>query len=188
MSLSTTNAFDCEKECKIHQDCSFFKFSEHVAFVENVFENVGVCELFESEFRHGCHNLAGPLVSKLYIELNIGGSNACGLLSYLNCLHCKLKYLDIEHCLSTPSMSCERVMLTDCSFEDDHTTYISSWPKQKSGKDCQNKCQVTTIPKCHFWMEHVSDERCDLYERDKRTCHAVAGPASLTGLYCTGMM
>ena len=165
----------------------FFKFSEHVAFVENVFENVGVCELFESEFRTSCHDLSGPLVSKLNKEINTGGSKACAVLSYLNCRHCNLKDLDIERCFSTPNMSCERVMLSDCSFEDDHTTYISSWPKQKSGKDCQNKCQITTIPKCHFWMEHLADERCDLYERDKRTCHAVGGPASMTGFYCTGM-
>ena len=72
MSLSTTNPFDCEKECKLHQDCLLFKFSEHVALVENVFENVGVCELFESEFRTGCHDLSGPLVSKSNIEINTG--------------------------------------------------------------------------------------------------------------------
>ena len=78
-------------------------------------------------------------------------------------------------------------MLTDCSFEDDNTTYISSWPKQKSPQDCEYDCQITTIPTCHFWMQHTAKEKCDLYERDRRTCHAVAGPASLTGLYCTGM-
>merc|ERR1712038_280610 len=102
MSLSTTNAFDCEQECKKQQDCFFFNFSERD----------GVCELYESEFRHGCHDLSGPLD------------------------------LDIERCLSTPSMSCERVMLTDCSFEDDNTTYISHWPKQKSPADCQDKCKI----------------------------------------------
>ena len=77
MSLNTTNPFDCEKECKLHQDCLFFEFSDHVAFVENVFENIGVCELFESEFRAGCQDLAGPLVSKLNKEINTGGSNSC---------------------------------------------------------------------------------------------------------------
>ena len=89
--------------------------------------------------------------------------------------------------MSTPRMSCERVMSTDCSFEDDHTTYISTWPRQKSEKDCENKCKLTTIPVCHFWMHHWSNETCDLYERDKRICKSVGGPASLTGLYCTGI-
>ena len=83
-------------------------------------------------------------------------------------------------------MSCERVMLTDCSFEDHNTTYISSWRKQKSPKDCEYDCQITTIPKCHFWMQHMAKAKCDLYERDKRTCRGVGGPVSLTGLYCTG--
>lgn len=78
-------------------------------------------------------------------------------------------------------------MLTDCSFEDDNTTYISHWPRQTSAKHCKDKCQITSYPNCHFWMEHLSTQICDLYERDKRTCHAVGGPASLTGLYCTGM-
>ena len=78
-------------------------------------------------------------------------------------------------------------MLTDCSFETDNTTYISHWPKQKSPKDCEDKCVITTIPTCHFWMEHLATEICDLYERDRRTCHGVGGPASLTGLYCTGI-
>ena len=78
-------------------------------------------------------------------------------------------------------------MLTDCSFENDNTTYISHWPKQKSPKDCEDKCVITTIPTCHFWMEHLATEICDLYERDRRTCHGVGGPALLTGLYCTGI-
>ena len=106
---------------------------------------------------------------------------------YPNCVYCKLKDIDIEQCMSTPRMSCERVMSADCSFEDDHTTYISTWPRQKSAKDCENKCKLTTIPECHFWMHHWSNETCDLYERDKRKCHSVGGPASLTGLYCTGI-
>ena len=50
--------------------------------------------------------------------------------------------------MSTPSMSCERVMRTEYSFNDDKTTYISH-----------------------------SNETCDLYERDKRACHSVGGPA-----------
>ena len=109
------------------------------------------------------------------------------VFSYPNSFYGKLKDIDIEQCMSTPRMSCERVMSTDCSFEDDNTTYISTWPKQDSAKDCENKCKLTTIPECHFWMHHWSNETCDLYERDKRACHSVGGPASLTGLYCTGM-
>ena len=109
------------------------------------------------------------------------------VFSHPNSLYCKLKDIDIEQCMSTPSMSCERVMPTDCNFEDGNTTYISTWPRQKSAKDCENKCKLTTIPECHFWMHQWSNETCDLYERDKRTCHSVGGPASLTGLYCTGM-
>ena len=89
--------------------------------------------------------------------------------------------------MSTPAMSCERFLLTDCSFDDTNTTYISTWPNIKSTKDCIDACEVTTIPKCHFWMHHSTNETCDLYERDKRHCYAVGGPASLTTLYCTGM-
>ena len=63
MSLSTINAFDCEKECKIHQtylnkNVNYFKFSERD----------GVCELYEWEFRNGCQDLSGPLVSTLDID------------------------------------------------------------------------------------------------------------------------
>ena len=66
MSLSTTNSFDCEKQCKLHQryfnkNVNYFKFSERD----------GVCELYEWEFRHGCQDLSGPLVSSLDIEINI---------------------------------------------------------------------------------------------------------------------
>ena len=89
--------------------------------------------------------------------------------------------------MSTPSMSCERVLRTECSFNDDNTTYISHWPRQKSPKDCQEKCKITSYPACHFWMHHSSNEICDLYERDKRTCYSIGVPASLTTLYCTGM-
>ena len=64
ISFITTNAFDCEKECKIHQDCFYFKFSER--------DGDGRCELFESEFRNDCHDLSGPLVSSLIIENVIG--------------------------------------------------------------------------------------------------------------------
>ena len=101
--------------------------------------------------------------------------------------NCKLKDTDIEKCISTPTMSCERLMPTECRFEDTNTTYISSWPKQKSLRDCLHACEITTIPKCHFWMLNSANEKCDLYERDKRTCHSVGGPASLTDLYCTGV-
>ena len=89
--------------------------------------------------------------------------------------------------MSAPTMSCERVLSTECRFEDDNTTYISSWPNQKTPKDCKDKCVITTIPVCHFWMHHASSEKCDLYERDRRNCNTVGGPASLTALYCTGM-
>ena len=54
---------------------------------------------------------------------------------YPNCLYCELKDLDIEQCMSTPSMSCERVMRTECRFTDDNTTYISHWPRQKCPKE-----------------------------------------------------
>ena len=70
--------------------------------------------------------------------------------------------------MSTPSMSCERVMRTECSFNDDKTTYIRHWPRQKSPKDCQEKCKNTSYHACHFWMHHSSNETCDLYERDKK--------------------
>ena len=56
------NAFDCEKECKIHQHCLFFHFSGRDT----------VCELFESEFRNGCYDLSGPLASTLNVKTNIG--------------------------------------------------------------------------------------------------------------------
>ena len=74
MTLSTTNAFDCEKECKKQQDCFFFNFSERD----------GVCELYESEFRHGCHDLSGPLVSSLNIEVNIEVQTLVGFVSKLS--------------------------------------------------------------------------------------------------------
>ena len=70
--------------------------------------------------------------------------------------------------MSTPSMSCERVMRTECSFNDDNTTYISHWPRQKCPNDWQIKCKITSYPACHVWMHHSSNETCDLYERDKR--------------------
>ena len=98
-----------------------------------------------------------------------------------------LKDLDVEQCMSAPTMSCERILSTECSFEDDNTTYISTWPQQKTAEDCRNKCEITTVPVCHYWMHHASNETCDLYERDKRTCKSVGGPASSTDLYCTGM-
>ena len=61
MSLSTTSAFDCEKHCKVHAACFFFKFSEEG----------GVCELFESEYRTGCSQVAGALVRNYDISFNI---------------------------------------------------------------------------------------------------------------------
>ena len=118
-------------------------------------ENNGLCELFDSEYRKDCTNISGPL------------------------------NLDIEKCISTQALSCERVMLTECCFEDSNTTYISSWPKLKSAKACQQACKITTLPICHFWMYHSSTEKCDLYERDKRHCHGVGGPASVSASYCS---
>ena len=108
-------------------------------------------------------------------------------VKYFPILISKLKDTDIEKCISTPTMSCERLMPTECNFEDTKTTYISSWPKQKSARDCLHACEITTIPTCHFWMLNSTNEKCDLYERDKRTCHSVGGPASMTGFYCTGV-
>ena len=113
--------------------------------------------------------------------------NAYKLAAYLKIFSYKFKDVDISKCISTPGMSCERVMMSGCSFDDSNTTYISTWPKQKSARDCQDDCKVTTIPKCHFWMYHAANEKCDLYERDKRNCIAVGGPASLSSSYCTGV-
>ena len=112
--------------------------------------------------------------------------NACKIAAYLKILSYKFKDVDISKCTSTHGMSCDRVMMSDCSFDDSNTTYISTWPKQKSARDCQKDCKITTIPKCHFWMYHAADEKCQLYERDKRNCHAVGGPRSSSYSYCTG--
>ena len=84
-------------------------------------------------------------------------------------------------------MACERVLLTECSFDDTNTTYISTWNNQELPKDCIDACEKTTLPVCHFWMHNSSNKTCTLYERDKRNCHTVGGPASLTASYCTGM-
>ena len=90
--------------------------------------------------------------------------------------------------MSTPTGSCARVLWTECSFDDPfNTTYINHWADQKTAMDCQQKCKYNRYPDCHFWMYHSSNQMCDLYERDRRTCHAKGGPASLTAYYCTGM-
>ena len=52
MTLSAMIPFDCEKSCKLYKNCLSFKFTE----------SNGVCELFASEFRTRCSQIAGPLV------------------------------------------------------------------------------------------------------------------------------
>ena len=53
---------------------------------------------------------------------------------------------------------------------------------------CPSKvwCEYSFNDDKNTYISH-SNETCDLYERDKRACHSVGGPASLTTLYCTGM-
>ena len=90
--------------------------------------------------------------------------------------------------MSTATVSCTRVLLTECSFDDpSNTTYINTWHKINTTQDCQQKCINNGYPDCHFWIYHSSNQTCEMYERDRRTCHAVGGPASLSAYYCTGM-
>ena len=77
MSFRTMSAFDCEKDCKAHENCSFFKFSE----INDV------CEFFESEFRSGCSDVSATMVGYLHTYMYISRKLKKAVqFSYLNSL------------------------------------------------------------------------------------------------------
>ena len=60
LSFRTMSSFDCEKDCKAHENCFFFKFSE----------GNGVCEFFESEYRTGCSEISATMVGYFHVYIS----------------------------------------------------------------------------------------------------------------------